>query len=50
MSWLELKLSPVLPLFFAYLTRFQIVPEERAMQAQFGEDFAAYHSRVRRCL
>lgn len=40
----------VLPLFVVYLNRFQIVPEERAMQARFGEDFAAYRGRVRRWL
>ena len=40
----------VLPLFTAYLTRFQIVPEERALAANFGEAFAAYQRRVRRWL
>jgi protein-S-isoprenylcysteine O-methyltransferase Ste14 len=39
-----------LPLFLIYLTRFQIVAEERAMQALFGEAFSAYRSRVRRWL
>ena len=37
------------PLFFvAYITRFQILPEERAMQAKFGAEYSAYRSRVRR--
>jgi protein-S-isoprenylcysteine O-methyltransferase Ste14 len=33
-----------------YLTRFQIVPEERALSAKFGEQFDAYRQRVRRWL
>jgi protein-S-isoprenylcysteine O-methyltransferase Ste14 len=40
----------VLPLFTAYLTRFQIIPEERALAAAFGDAFAAYRHRVRRWL
>lgn len=40
----------VLPAFVAYLTRFQIVPEERELAARFGEAFAAYRQRVRRWL
>lgn len=35
-------------LFVAYMTRFQIRPEERALLAKFGDDFAAYQARVRR--
>jgi protein-S-isoprenylcysteine O-methyltransferase Ste14 len=35
-------------LFVAWITRFQIVPEERMMAARFGEAFAAYRARVRR--
>jgi protein-S-isoprenylcysteine O-methyltransferase Ste14 len=38
----------LLPLFMAYLTRFQIKPEERALLAKFGGPFADYMSRVRR--
>jgi protein-S-isoprenylcysteine O-methyltransferase Ste14 len=39
------------PLAFAlYITRFQIVPEERVLAGLFGEDFAAYKARVRRWL
>ncbi len=34
--------------FVAYVTRFQIVPEERALHAHFGEGFEAYAQRVRR--
>ena len=37
------------PLFFiAFITHFQIVPEERVMLAKFGADYSAYRSRVRR--
>lgn len=39
------------PLFFiAFITRFQIIPEERAMLALFGAEYAAYRRRVRRWL
>jgi protein-S-isoprenylcysteine O-methyltransferase Ste14 len=38
------------PLFVAYLTRFQISPEERALRASFGSEFEAYCARVRRWL
>ena len=41
-------LGPVL--FVAYLTRFQILPEERALRARFGDAFDAYCRRVRRWL
>jgi len=37
-------------LFVAYMNRFQIAPEERALEARFGADFAAYRGRVRRWL
>lgn len=40
----------VLPLFVLYLNRFQIAPEERALQARFGAEFEAYRARVRRWL
>jgi len=40
----------LLPLFVAYLNAFQIGPEERALLAKFGPDFAAYMARVRRWL
>ncbi|MGL5740505.1 MAG: methyltransferase family protein, partial [Plesiomonas shigelloides] len=36
--------------FVSYMTRFQIKPEERAMQALFGVQFELYKARVRRWL
>ena len=40
----------LLPGFVAYMNRFQIIPEERAMASNFGADFEAYRARVRRWL
>jgi protein-S-isoprenylcysteine O-methyltransferase Ste14 len=37
-------------LFAWYITRFQIVPEERVLQKLFGESFTEYRQRVRRWL
>jgi protein-S-isoprenylcysteine O-methyltransferase Ste14 len=43
--------SLVGPAFFAsYITRFQIVPEERVLDGLFGAPFAEYRKRVRRWL
>jgi protein-S-isoprenylcysteine O-methyltransferase Ste14 len=39
-------LAPVV--FVAYVTRFQIQPEERVLEAKFGEDYLRYRSRTRR--
>jgi protein-S-isoprenylcysteine O-methyltransferase Ste14 len=36
--------------FALYLTRFQIMPEERALERAFGADFRAYRAVVRRWL
>jgi protein-S-isoprenylcysteine O-methyltransferase Ste14 len=39
------------PVLFAwYITRFQILPEERALERLFGTAFAEYKNRVRRWL
>lgn len=39
-----------IPIFMAYLTVFQIKPEERALREQFANAFEEYASRVRRWL
>lgn len=36
------------PVFVWYITRFQIVPEERALSKQFGAAYDEYRGRVRR--
>jgi protein-S-isoprenylcysteine O-methyltransferase Ste14 len=36
--------------FMAYVTRFQIIPEERVLTATFGTSYEAYRARVRRWL
>lgn len=36
--------------FVLYITRFQIIPEERALATMFGATFAEYRSAVRRWL
>ena len=46
-SWVSVA-APVV--FVAFITRFQIVPEERAMAERFGLDYRAYCQRVRRWL
>ena len=38
----------LLPLFVLFITRFQIMPEERFLLEKFGDDFAQYMSEVRR--
>lgn len=50
-AYLSSMWSFVGPLLFAvYITRFQIVPEERALERLFGAPFAEYKKRVRRWL
>ena len=46
-SWLE-WLGPAL--FAGYVTRFQIIPEERFLTAKFGDTFLTYKRRTRRWL
>ena len=38
----------ILPVFIAYMNRFQIEPEERALKTLFGDAFTEYATRVRR--
>ncbi len=38
----------VIPGFIAYISRFQIEPEERALEEKFGSDYSEYSRRVRR--
>lgn len=50
-AWLQSPWALAGPAFFAlYLTRWQILPEERALRAKFGAAFAAYEARSRRWL
>jgi protein-S-isoprenylcysteine O-methyltransferase Ste14 len=39
-----------LPVFVAYMNRFQISPEERALSAKFGDEYEAYKQSTRRWL
>ncbi len=49
--WLSAPWALVGPvLFVAWITRFQIIPEERALLARFGPEFEIYCRRVRRWL
>lgn len=53
-AWAVVLANPlsivVIPFFVAYLNRFQIGPEERALERRFGAEFRAYRDRVRRWL
>ena len=37
-------------LFVLFITRFQIIPEERVLSAKFGQQFSEYKAKVRRWL
>jgi len=41
---------PCFVIFVAYMTHFQIKPEERALQEKFGDEYVSFKSRVRRWL
>lgn len=48
-AWLSHPLAFLtVVLFVCYINRFQIAPEERALSAKFGKEFAAYVQAVRR--
>jgi len=53
-AWLALLANVgaavVVALFAVYITRWQIVPEERALEEKFGAEYEAYRSSVRRWL
>ncbi|NIT57691.1 MAG: isoprenylcysteine carboxylmethyltransferase family protein [Aliifodinibius sp.] len=38
----------MIPLFIAYMNRYQIMPEEKVMEEKFGEEYQKYKSEVRR--
>lgn len=38
----------VIPLFVAYITRYQIIPEEKMLDKMFPRDYQAYCQKVRR--
>ena len=49
--WLAHALAPLGAVAYVlWITRFQILPEERALAARFGEDYAAYRARTPRWL
>jgi protein-S-isoprenylcysteine O-methyltransferase Ste14 len=51
MAWLSNVGAAVVPLLFAlYITRWQIVPEERALAEKFGAEYEGYRKSVRRWL
>ena len=54
LGWAVYLASPpsaiALACFVLYMNRFQIVPEERALQERFGSEFAEYRLTVRRWL
>ncbi|ORT52738.1 hypothetical protein ST37_00020 [Vibrio sp. qd031] len=46
----DVKSLFIVPLFFSYMTIFQIIPEERALQGLFGNEYKQYQREVRRWL
>ena len=51
MLWLGSAAALLLvPLFVGWITRFQILPEERVLADRFGADYAAFRRGVRRWL
>ncbi len=54
LAWAVFLASPWrllgVPAFMAFITRFQIRPEERALETLFGEEYRDYQAQVRRWL
>ena len=49
--WLSYLLTWIgIPLFIIYMTRFQIIPEERVLKLKFGKEYENYCLKVRRWL
>ena len=52
LAWAVFLVNPLAALwvivFVLYITRFQIIPEERALASLFGAEYEAYKGRVRR--
>ena len=49
--WLSYLLTWIgIPLFIAYMTHFQIIPEERILKLKFGKEYENYCLKVRRWL
>ena len=49
--WLQSPAAFIGPaIFVGYITRFQIIPEERTLLMLFGQDYSDYQARVRRWL
>ncbi|MCF7481605.1 isoprenylcysteine carboxylmethyltransferase family protein [Vibrio sp. J1-1] len=46
--WQHLSVILCGALFISYMNRYQIKPEERALERLFGEDYLKYKNRVRR--
>lgn len=40
----------LMPAFYAYMTRFQIIPEERALKEKFGDEYEKWAERTPRWL
>lgn len=48
--WSDLLALMLMPAFYAYITRFQIIPEERILASKFGEHYTAWADRTPRWL
>lgn len=54
LGWAVFLMNPLsfalIAVFVIYITRFQIIPEERALKTLFGAEYTAYQKKVRRWL